>query len=258
MVSNKNIFWVLLFLSVYIFGSEKEFFKQWEEANKFFKQAKTKQQYEEAISYYKKIVDLGINNGHLFYNLGNAYLKAGKTDYAILYYKRAEKYIADDPYLIENLKLANSIISKKIQFTNSKEKPAFEFLFFWHFQFRYNTRLLMFIFLYFSFWLLLMIKLTKFKFPFWNFFIVIAFLLFAIGGSLGYDILYKSNNQAILIGESINIRKGDAATYEFLYGDKKIYGGIEVEILEKRNVWIKVKLPDGLHGWVKNSSVKKI
>ena len=33
--------------------------------------------YEAAIAEFSKIVDAGIRNGNLFYNLGNAYLKTG-------------------------------------------------------------------------------------------------------------------------------------------------------------------------------------
>ena len=255
---SKKIIFTFVFLNICLFCSEKSLSEKWVQANNFFKQAKTKQQYEEAVSNYKEILKTGIKNGHLLYNLGNAYLKIDRADYAILYYKRAQKHLGNDPYLIENLKFAKSIVGKKIQFQQTKPKSTFQYLFFWHFYWQYETRFFIFVIIHSCFWLLLTLKLTKLKFPFWNFFIIVTILLIAIGGSIAYDVFNEDPITAVLIGDTIEIRKGDAPTYELLYGDKKIYGGVEVEILEQRNNWTKVKLPDGLFGWVKNKSVEKV
>ena len=51
--------------------------------------------YEAAIVEFSKIVDAGIRNGNLFYNLGNAYLRNGDVGYAMLWYERALKLIPD-------------------------------------------------------------------------------------------------------------------------------------------------------------------
>ncbi|GAH77672.1 unnamed protein product, partial [marine sediment metagenome] len=77
--------------------SNDELFRK---GNALYKEGK----YEDAIEQYRKIIDGGILNGNLFYNLGNAYFRKGKIGYAILYYEKALKFLPRDRELNENLR----------------------------------------------------------------------------------------------------------------------------------------------------------
>ncbi|BBM84902.1 tetratricopeptide repeat protein [Candidatus Uabimicrobium amorphum] len=241
------------------FSDENEIVQKWLQANQTFKNAKNTEDYLQAISHYEDILKKGIKNGHIYYNLGNAYYKAKRLDHAILNYKRAQIYIPNDPYLVENLKLAHTKLQQKVKFEKPTQQNTFRYLFFWHFNWKYDTRLLLFIVTYMCFWLLLIAKLLSWKIPFWNLFIPVTIFLLAIGCSVAYDSFEDPNsNKAILIGETIEIRKGDATTYELLYGEQKIPGGVEVRVMEERNNWSKIELPDFLYGWVQKPFIKKI
>ncbi|WP_372367008.1 hypothetical protein [Candidatus Uabimicrobium sp. HlEnr_7] len=242
-----------------VLANENEVVQKWLQANKMFKNAQSKEQYLEVVSMYEEIIDKGVKNGYVYYNLANTYLKAQRLDYAILNYKRAERYIPTDPYLIEHLKLATAQLQEKIEFKKVEEQIALRYLFFWHFNWKYDMRLLVFIIVYTCFWLLLIAKLLSWKIPFWNLFVPTTVVLLAIGGSVAHDVFFEvENSTAVLVGNNIEIRKGDAATYEELYGEQKIPGGVEVKVLEQRNDWSKIELPDRLHGWVKSNFIKKI
>jgi len=64
-----------------------------------------------AIAGYQKIIDSGIENGKLYYNIGNAQLLLNDTGHAIASYRRAQRLIPSDPNLQANLADALSRVS---------------------------------------------------------------------------------------------------------------------------------------------------
>ena len=77
------------------------------EANKFYEQGR----YSEAANAYEKIVQSGSNSAAVQFNLGNAFLKAGKTGRAIVAYRTAEKISPRDPDLRANLQFARDQVA---------------------------------------------------------------------------------------------------------------------------------------------------
>jgi len=70
------------------------------------------QDYIKAVEEYVKLLDMGIDNGNLYYNIGNGFLKLGKVGYAILCYKKASRLIPHDSDLKANLAYAQSLIDE--------------------------------------------------------------------------------------------------------------------------------------------------
>ena len=66
--------------------------KVWERANTLYING----DYVGAAAFYEAIVDKGYISGRLFYNLGNAYFKAGELGRAVLNYNRAQKLMPYD------------------------------------------------------------------------------------------------------------------------------------------------------------------
>lgn len=73
-------------------------------ANNLYSEAR----YEEAAKEYESILSDGFEGGSLYYNLGNAYFKAGELGKAILSYKKAQRFIPRDADLNANLNVALS------------------------------------------------------------------------------------------------------------------------------------------------------
>jgi tetratricopeptide (TPR) repeat protein len=65
--------------------------------------------YQAAAEKFGALVQAGIRNGALYYNLGNTHLKQGDLGRAILWYERAERLIPRDPDLQFNLAHARSL-----------------------------------------------------------------------------------------------------------------------------------------------------
>jgi tetratricopeptide (TPR) repeat protein len=90
-----------------------------EEGNKYFQA----EDYKKAIDSYTQILNQGLESPEVYFNLGNAYYKAGESAMAILNYERALKLRPRDQDIQTNLNLANRTIVDRV------EPPPM--LFFW-------------------------------------------------------------------------------------------------------------------------------
>ena len=72
-------------------------------------QAYGKRDYVEAVEDYVAILDMGLENGNLYYNIGNGFLRLGKAGYAILCYEKAKRLMPQDSDLKSNMAYAVSL-----------------------------------------------------------------------------------------------------------------------------------------------------
>ncbi len=84
--------------------------------------------YGSAIEAFSKLVEKGVRNGKLYYNLANAYLKNGDIGPAILWYERALKLLPNDPDVRFNLTYADTLATDKKE---SFASPLMTVMFFW-------------------------------------------------------------------------------------------------------------------------------
>ena len=74
----------------------------------------TQGQYAEAVEAYESVLQSGLGSGNLYFNLGNAYFKAGQVGRAILNYERARRFLPSDPDLAANLRFAHSLTGAEV------------------------------------------------------------------------------------------------------------------------------------------------
>jgi tetratricopeptide (TPR) repeat protein len=77
-------------------------------------QAYKENRFQDAIDGYKQIIDSGHKNGHLYYNLGNAYFRMNELGKAILCYERARLLIPRDADLNFNLRYAGDQVQDAV------------------------------------------------------------------------------------------------------------------------------------------------
>ncbi len=83
----------------------------WDAANTAYVNAS----YAQAASLYDSLLKTGAEGYKLYYNLGNAYFKSGRTGKAILYYNKAAKLAPADADVRYNLAVANGYVKDKIE-----------------------------------------------------------------------------------------------------------------------------------------------
>ncbi len=237
---------ILLIFTLYINNLHASVEKIFNEANTAYK----KGNYEKAIELYQKIINSGIKNGYVYYNLGNAYYKKGEIGKAILYYEKAKKYISGDDDLEFNLKFLNSIKQDKIK--EPEYNPFVKVLIWFYNLFSVNTLF----FLSYIFLILLIIyfivkwftKNILLKEWFRRILpaIIILFILFSTLFTIKW--YHNENNlYGIIIEKETEVKSGPGANYTVIF---TLHEGTKVKILREVKKWYFITLPNGYSGWV--------
>ena len=215
--------------------------------------AAAKDLYGRAALRFERIVhEGGVRNGKLFYNIGNIHFRLGDVGRAILYYRRAEQLIPNDPNLRQNLGYARA---RRVDKVDVKERTkVLKTLFFWHYDLSGRARLVLFAVLFGLVWVLAATRLFRpGAAPRWGIVLagIVAALLF---GSLLTDAVGGSQRAGAVLAPEVVARKGDAETYQPSFTEP-LHAGTEFELLEDRGEWLHIELADGRRCWVARKAV---
>jgi tetratricopeptide (TPR) repeat protein len=215
-------------------------------------------QFDEAIKIYEKLINDGYEGTSLYFNLANSYYRIGKLGYGILNYERALKLSPSDEDVKHNLAFANHSTVDRIQ-----PLPSF-FLFEWwesliasmtvngwtYLAYIFFITLIIFISFYFFAKTIFQQKLILFSgLGILTIFLIILSLL-----------IVKINREENVIGgvvieQSVTVKTSpdEKSTDAFV-----IHEGLKVNLEDRIDNWLKIKLADGKVGWVENNEVEKI
>jgi tetratricopeptide (TPR) repeat protein len=93
-----------------------------------FDAAKTPDDYRQSAALLESLLADGYRNGAVYYNLGNAYYRAGEFGRAIAAYRKAKPYRPRDPYLEANLRQALSVAPGRLP---EPSPPWWKHVLFW-------------------------------------------------------------------------------------------------------------------------------
>lgn len=213
-------------------------------------EAYEKGDWQSAIVAFESLADQGIENGKLFYDLGNAYLKNGDLGHALLWYERAKKRIPDDPDLYFNYEYALTLCKDEQGETTS---PLLRILFFWKYQMRPSSVLWVAIVLNAALWIAMSVLAIRKK-PLLR----PSIVLLAAGTILftatelynAYEAVRIHN--AIILPEAVSVRSGltDSATELFV-----LHAGTKVRVERESDTHIMIRYTKDKIGWVKQSEI---
>ena len=244
-------FLILLLINQHLFSnqdpSNNDLFKK---ANLLYKEGK----FEESIEHYRKLVDVGVVNGTLFFNLGNSHFRTGKIGYAILYYEKARKFIPRDRELNENLQFVQTFTQDRIE----NRRPAFLLFLLYGFLELFTFKEVgIFVSIIFSITLVcsILFLLNKQLVFFKN--LSISLLVIFLFSFILLFLKFKMVNtkRGIVLVDSADVKSApsDNATLEFI-----IHEGTEFQILESIKEWSKIKLKDGKTAWLASNTFGNI
>jgi tetratricopeptide (TPR) repeat protein len=228
------------------------------DANHYFRQANAVAQddpdgaaalYEKAILRYERILREGaLENGGLYYNIGNAYFRMKDIGRAILNYRRAEQYIPNDPNLQQNLSYARARRTDKVE--EPQEERILKTVFFWHYDLSARVKSVAFAVTFVTVWLAAATRLfTRRKAVSWAL-AVSAVLAAAFLVSLLIETAdRRAAEPGVVLSEAVVARKGDSETYEPSF-QEPLHAGTEFEVVEERGRWYHVALADGRRCWL--------
>ena len=205
--------------------------------------------YRRAALRFERLVKEGsIQNGKLFYNIGNAYFRTNDIGRAILNYRKAGQYIPNDLNLQQNLNHAR--LTRLDSFEETQEAKVLRTLLFWHYDFSTRLRSILFALFSLVFWVAVSIRLFRSDWaPRWLLAVSgVAGVLFL--GSLLVETYEKAGEvTGVVVSRQVIARKGDGESYEPSFKDP-LHAGTEFRVLENRGDWHQIELPDGRQSWI--------
>jgi tetratricopeptide (TPR) repeat protein len=223
------------------------------EANGLYEQGN----YDKAIARYQAIVDSGIQNGIVYYNLGNALLKQQRIGEAILAYERAKRLSPRDDDVAFNLDYARALTLDKMEqwksgkiitllagirgFFTPDEVCGF-------FLAMYVCLIFLAIFFLFS------SRRRRTRILYLSILPMICFLL--SGVLLFAQISHRNaDHEAILLVMKSEARTGPGEGYSTVF---EIHEGAKVRIQREKQDWVEIKLPNKVIGWIMKKDLAQI
>ncbi len=203
--------------------------------------------YDAAVQNLLKVAESGIQNGKLFYNLGNAYFKAGDIGRAMLWYERALKLIPNDP----DLRFNHDYVMTRLKDERvEKESPVFRILFFWKHVLSPLQIQWAGIILNCLFWGILAVRLVLKKRRILGVEGVLALVLSLVFILTSVYTCYENKFQqkAIIVSDEVSIRSGlsDDSTELFV-----LHAGTRVLVRKTSKDYYRIRFSEDKIGWVK-------
>lgn len=209
--------------------------------------------FEEAAQKFSALAQSGIQNPYLYYNIGNAYIKAGDTGHAILWYERAKEKIPLDPDLRFNLDYAKGFVVDR---SEGGGIDISELIFFWKDYFPPETVHYCAIITSFIFFFYAGIRLFRNR----KIFTTAGWILFFALTVTGCTALYSyynsySNHFAVVISKEASVRSGVSEDATQLF---KLHSGTKVRVEEIRGDYLKIFFPKDKIGWISKKDAEVI
>lgn len=220
-------------------------------ALELFDKAKTPDEYRLAGDAFDSLLRDGYQNGAVYYNLGNARMRAGEFGRAIAAYRKAKLYRPRDPYLEANLKQALSVAPGRLP---DPPAPWWKLVLFWSEWLSYPEKF-MALTAAFALGALLaaLALLLRQKRAYWlSIAAVVAGVLLSIDAALAY---YGVNHvrHAVVIAETVS-RKGMGESYDPAF-TQPLKDGAEFTIIDRSGDWIFGHFEGVGDGWLRREVV---
>ena len=222
-------------------------------ANSLYEQ----REYEKASEEYAKILNIDAESGPLYFNIGNTFFKMGKTGYAILAYKKAQRLMPGDSDLKSNLAYAESLTEDSAVQALPHNRIAWLFKFPFR-EYSLNTVSIILIALYL---MLIAMFLTGIINPVFKRRMAILFYPVLIGFLLtlgAFSIRYYDEE---MLSHGVVVAKEAECKYEPIDKSNNYFTlkeGQEVLVLNTRNGWRRIRRLDGKLAWVKSDAVEGV
>lgn len=243
----------LLVFSGFMFQAKSAPMDSWfEQANKMYGD----QNYDSAAYYYQKIINSGVNNSSVFFNLGNTYYRLKKPGLARLYYEKAARLNPGDQDVAANIRFLSSSIVDKVP---EPERGFIESIL-WRLHILLSLKAQLWIILS----LLTLISIftscalySRGNKRLWLLYLSVLMLLITgvIGISAGIKINETENVSYAIVLSPVVDAKNQPEGNKILF---TAHEGTKFLIRKTDDNWSLVSLPNGISGWVKNSDLGKI
>jgi tetratricopeptide (TPR) repeat protein len=201
--------------------------------------------YLSAVATLESIAQNSVQNGALYYNLGNAHLKSGDLGRAILWYERSEKLIPGDPDLMFNLDYARSLAKDA---ADEDVLPLVRIFFFWNYQLSSRAIAVLAVAGNLLFWCLAVAWRLTGRRMLRKAAIVVLIPVVVFVMTAGFNFYRATNSrQGIILPESVSIRSGWEQTSTELF---ILHAGAKVQVVKSATDHLLIRFSKDKIGWV--------
>ncbi|MBW2267430.1 MAG: hypothetical protein JRH16_02550 [Deltaproteobacteria bacterium] len=200
-------------------------------------------------------VAAGGDNPELLTNWGNAALQAEHLGVAVLAYRRALAIDPDHPRAVQNLEFARTLLPEWVP--RPESGGLLDSFFFWHRTLARPDRALR---AAMAFALAAILAAAGLRFgqtALRNSAILPALVWAALLGSVAIDSGKSATDQAVLLADETLARAADSALAPGAL-PAPLPAGAEVEIVERRSPWLRIRLANGRDAWITESAAAPI
>jgi hypothetical protein len=221
---------------------------RFETANEAYAQG----QHKRAVDGYRAVLDAGQASVALYHNLGNAYVRLGRTGPAVWAYEKARQLCPADPRLRHNLRYVRGQAGLP-QGARLARGPALFRGGWWPLLLFWGGALALGVGLFVATG-----RADADQWVVWR----TGTVQGAVGGgllllvvSLGGSVLHTSESWAVAIDGSVSVRRGPAPTAT---ADTTLPEGAVLQIRRPQGTWVRVQLRDRTSGWVPRQALRQL
>ncbi len=230
-------------------GQTENATRAFDEGNQYFREG----EYEQARSAYEHAIGEGFVSGALLYNLGNTYFRLDRLGLAMLYYQRARRFLPDDLELSHNIDLIKARSRDEFSVVPT---PVWS---------RWWNSFVGAVGLDLLFWLAAVGWVAGLSLVGYRIFTDVrtdwtrrtATLLIVFGMGAGLAAVATSWSQAaqlegVVVAERVDLLEEPNQASRITVA---LHEGLVIDVLESGDRWMKVRLPNGVSGFVEKDAV---
>jgi len=214
--------------------------------------------YDAAASQYQDIIKQGLASAEVYFNLGNAFYRAGKIAPAILAYERAQRLKPGDPDIAHNLQLVDFKTIDRIE--PVPELFVVQWLRAYAAIMPFTTafRVMM------AGWIVFFVALAGIyvtrsarlvRILRWLVLLSVVAMVLSGGTVAIHSVLSRGNDQAIIMAPVVTAKSSpdEQSINAFV-----VHEGLKVKMSDTLGDWVKITLADGKVGWIHTDQCERI
>ncbi|MEY4787494.1 MAG: hypothetical protein RL692_1388, partial [Planctomycetota bacterium] len=213
--------------------------------------------FRESAAKFQRIVDSGISNGELFFNLGNALVQSDDLGRAIGAYLEAQRLLPGDARIESNLAHARSLVATSATSTAGNE-PLDRVAAIWKVV-GFPTRVWAAFISWTLVWSIIVAGILcgwTTRVPWRPMLMSVSAICIGFSLTVGVDALRQQINPlGVLVNDQVVVRKGNGEGFAPAFTEP-LTRGTEFTMIEMRPGWYRIRLTDGQSGWVKTADAQ--
>lgn len=209
--------------------------------------------FDSAIQTYHKLIEQGIKDARVYYNLGNAYFKAKQLGKAILYYRKAQNLAPRDKDIKTNLNFSRLFVVDKIKNSPNLSSILIEGALDWGTVNEFTLLTFLFYLGTTSWGIAAIFKREKII----KRILAVSLVFFLI--LLFFSVIKISRTaswkEAVITSPSVEIYSGPGKEFTLQFSGHE---GLELKIEQEKDDWYLISLSQGAKGWLPKTAVEQI